>query len=421
MMNLAVSIRPGFVFLSVVFVATLVYAPIRGQESKPDDRAAAPIPATNFSAAEWKERIEKQFEVYLPISGRYKPQNGDRETAEELLRLCVAYLGQDLSDKDRLWGLRRQAVVLETLTVWKPTQYYGMLKDAATSLESYRERFKDVDKTLQPIRGTLLRTRYTWLGSTDLRESSRVDIDELVGDLHSFVQDYPGTKANEAVTVLINIVKRFPQAKRDDTLLRIARPLSRLYLESRVVEDRIFGMQLLGLINRIELVGNEMTLAGYEQDETPFDPASLKGKVVLVDFWETACLPCMQQMPRLIELHEKYRDRGVEFVGVACDPNPATTVKFLKEKNIFDGKVPGWPHIVDNMAAVKKEPTVHGLYGVYTFPTMFLIGKDGRVISTATNILTLENEIEAALAVKIDPRRKPPIRPETIPSPPKAN
>ncbi len=46
---------------------------------------------------------------------------------------------------------------------------------------------------------------------------------------------------------------------------------------------------------------------------------SLKGKVVVIDFWATWCGPCVAEMPNMKKLYAEYKDKGVEFVGVSLD------------------------------------------------------------------------------------------------------
>ena len=49
----------------------------------------------------------------------------------------------------------------------------------------------------------------------------------------------------------------------------------------------------------------------------------LRGKVVVIDFWATWCGPCVAEMPKMKELYSKYRDKGVEFIGVSLDQSEA--------------------------------------------------------------------------------------------------
>jgi thiol-disulfide isomerase/thioredoxin len=62
--------------------------------------------------------------------------------------------------------------------------------------------------------------------------------------------------------------------------------------------------------------------------------AGHKGKVVLVDYWATWCLPCVEQLPHTFELAGKYRDRGLDVITVSCDePSDASRVaEFLSTK-----------------------------------------------------------------------------------------
>lgn len=49
---------------------------------------------------------------------------------------------------------------------------------------------------------------------------------------------------------------------------------------------------------------------------TPTKPADCKGKYVLLDFWGYWCHPCVQLMPNLMELHERFKDKGLVIIGV---------------------------------------------------------------------------------------------------------
>jgi thiol-disulfide isomerase/thioredoxin/flavodoxin len=92
--------------------------------------------------------------------------------------------------------------------------------------------------------------------------------------------------------------------------------------------------------------------------------ASLKGRVVMLDFWATWCGPCVASIPHVIELHEKYNKKGL--VVIAHTDNSSQNVDaFIKEK-----KIPYSISVGDNIGDA---------YGVNGIPAVFLIDPDGKI------------------------------------------
>jgi thiol-disulfide isomerase/thioredoxin len=60
-------------------------------------------------------------------------------------------------------------------------------------------------------------------------------------------------------------------------------------------------------------------LVATELDGQTFDLGKLRGKVVLVNYWATWCLPCRKEMPRLDAFYRRYHDRNLEFIGISID------------------------------------------------------------------------------------------------------
>ena len=116
--------------------------------------------------------------------------------------------------------------------------------------------------------------------------------------------------------------------------------------------------------------------------------SSLKGKVVLIDFWASWCKPCRHENPNVVEAYNKYRKskfkngKGFEVISVSLDRQPEAWKKAIKT----DGLI--WKnHGLDVGGKVSAE------YGVQSIPTAFLIDGDGKVIASGNKIRGLKLHI----------------------------
>ena len=133
-----------------------------------------------------------------------------------------------------------------------------------------------------------------------------------------------------------------------------------------------------GKIRFADLVGNEMKVEGLYLDGTEIDWKSYRGKVVLVDFWATWCGPCLGEIPNMTEMYEKYNAAGFEILGYSIDDDLDRLHKFEEER-----KLP-WKTASRKLTqeAEKDYVIISSYYGVNAIPTMVLVGKDGKVLST---------------------------------------
>jgi peroxiredoxin len=99
----------------------------------------------------------------------------------------------------------------------------------------------------------------------------------------------------------------------------------------------------------------------------PLDLTNYRGKVVLLDFWATWCTPCRGETPHLVELQNKYREQGLQVVGISMDDGPKPVHEFYQE---FKMNYP---------VALGNEKVAEAYGGVLGLPVTFLIGRDGRV------------------------------------------
>ncbi|GAC1619610.1 MAG: hypothetical protein PVS2B2_01450 [Candidatus Acidiferrum sp.] len=122
--------------------------------------------------------------------------------------------------------------------------------------------------------------------------------------------------------------------------------------------------------------------------------SGLKGKVVLVNFWATWCDPCRIEIPWLIEMQNKYGEKGLVVLGVAMDDEGKSVVAPFVAKERFDVngvKVPmSYTIVIGNDAAANQ---FGGLLG---FPTSYLISRDGKIVKKVQGLVSYE-EISMAI------------------------
>ena len=99
-------------------------------------------------------------------------------------------------------------------------------------------------------------------------------------------------------------------------------------------------------------------------------PESLRGKVVMVNFWATSCTTCVGEMPKMVDTYNKFKAQGLEFVAVAMSYDAPNYVMNYAETRQLPFKV-----------ALDVSGEAAKAYGnVSMTPTTFVIGKDGKIL-----------------------------------------
>jgi len=149
---------------------------------------------------------------------------------------------------------------------------------------------------------------------------------------------------------------------------------------------------LQGVGRRINLPGNEMELSGTLLDGSTLDWASYRGKVVLVDFSATWCLPCRQEVPNVLKMYQAYHDKGFEVLGISLDKSREEAEAYIEQENI------PWPTMFSKSPAERfwRAPMAV-YYGVTGIPLAILVDRDGKVVHMLARGENLERELRRLL------------------------
>lgn len=104
--------------------------------------------------------------------------------------------------------------------------------------------------------------------------------------------------------------------------------------------------------------------------EHALDLAQHQGKVVVLDFWASWCVPCRRSFPWWNTMQAKYADDGLVIIGVNLDNDLQDAAKFLEEYSA-DFSI---HYDVDKVLAKQ--------YGVQAMPSTYILGRDGKIVAT---------------------------------------
>jgi len=125
--------------------------------------------------------------------------------------------------------------------------------------------------------------------------------------------------------------------------------------------------------------------------------ASLRGQVVILNFWATWCGPCKYEIPHFIKLYNAYKDKGVTILGVSIGESKGQVEPFARTKGMT------YPVLLDQKSLV---PRNYG--GVRGIPTTFVITQDGKIyrkhVGVPPSMTIFEEEVKALLGDTTTPQ-----------------
>jgi thiol-disulfide isomerase/thioredoxin len=126
---------------------------------------------------------------------------------------------------------------------------------------------------------------------------------------------------------------------------------------------------------RLGIRGQSLELDGLvDLDGNPLDWSAYKGKVVLIDFWATWCMPCLKELPNIRTVRDEFGAKGFEVLSINMDENLPEARMFLTSNPL-----PWKTYHSSDLSALGFKSTLAKRLGINAIPFLVLVGTDGKV------------------------------------------
>lgn len=221
---------------------------------------------------------------------------------------------------------------------------------------------KDVAKLKEKYQ-TAMSTR-----NADEAKKAEIDFTAMIDNMKVFTKNFVKEHNSSVVSAYI-------------TLLQLANQIEGDELDSIVVKfpQEISNSEYVIKLKEIAVGMKKTAIGAVAPDFTMNDPngkpiqlSSLRGKVVMIDFWASWCAPCRQENPNVVKLYQKYNTKGFEIIGVSLDRTKEDWVQAIKDDQL------SWLHVSDLQYT---QNAVARLYSVNAIPQTYLLDKEGKIIA----------------------------------------
>jgi thiol-disulfide isomerase/thioredoxin len=342
--------------------ATEEDAEASADDKEPADPFAVPD-GTNDELMEFMMKVQG-----IPPEGRSREEMIDnfQKKTQAMLQAADKILSQDPDDNTRVEASKIKLASFERMLQLGNADAQASLQKFAAELAAGKD-----EQLVDLGRSALANLRIRKIASGDLEGA-----DKLIQEFVEKLEKDPNDQTNMRSAMGLAQALEYSGDAGAPLAVKAYQQFGKIMATSTDPQIAGYGKKLEGVVRRLQLLGNSMELSGTLLDGTTFDPESLKGKVVLVDFWATWCGPCIAELPNLLSNYEQYHDKGFEVIGISLDNDREALEKFMEER-----KLP-WPILYEDSDGSRgwSNPLVEK-YGIMGIPTVILMNAEGKVVS----------------------------------------
>ena len=205
------------------------------------------------------------------------------------------------------------------------------------------------------------------MGDKALVQQLELSIDTLTGALYyALKKEFYANPLSVVSIHTANIMGYDSEPALNDSLATALAPLvdKSLYIKNFVDSiEKLRQLKVGNMAPRFQQATNDGRKLGTED---------FKGKVVLLDFWASWCVPCRRANPEVVKAYKKYKDKGFAILSISLDEDGGKWKEAIKADGL------NWDHVSDLKG---WDNEVAKLYNVQEIPAAFLLDKNGKIIA----------------------------------------
>jgi peroxiredoxin len=295
---------------------------------------------------------EFEFKNYLPKLGFYRvrtdPRNMITLVLDSNVKISITADIKDFSNTKKIVGSAESTLFYE---------YEAISKARNLQLDS-------LDKSFQMIMEV---RKFDSLRMDSVSRSFEAPYNVIMNRFNSLITEK--IKQNNNMYASMIAIQGLDPDRFGDTYRSLADGLLKKYPKDKsVMMFRDAVNKMLG--TTIGSKAPEIVLPSPDGKEIAL--SSLRGKVVLIDFWASWCGPCRKEMPNVVRAYAKYKSKGFEIYGVSLDKEKGNWVEAIKEEGIT------WPQVSD---LLYWQSSVISLYAIEGIPYTVLLDREGTIIA----------------------------------------
>ncbi len=318
------------------------------------------------------EQIDDQGEHVLDsaktdVNGNFKLQNKANEKAYYVVRTGpnnLIFLLLSGNEKIEVTGDAKNIEATYTIKGSEDSELIKVLKsydgNLSDSLNLLYSTIRETSPQKKDSAGTVLQKFYT-------------------KRMNSFAEDF--ITAHPKSLVSLSATRYLDQQKDIQLYDHLLASLSKEYPTNKYVND---FESIVGNLKKLPVGSIAPEIKLNTPDGKQVSLSSLKGKIVLIDFWASWCGPCRKENPHVVEMYRKFRNKNFEILGVSLDDKPDAWKEAIKKDGLT------WQQVSE---LKKWDSEVVKLYQVDAIPYTVLVDKEGKIIAKGLSGNELEQKL----------------------------